>query len=225
MSRLIFITGTDTGAGKTVLAVSLVKWLRSEGVRALGMKPFCSGSRDDVKCLQSVQAGELSDEEVNPFYFAEAVAPLVSARRHGRRVALADALQRIRAVMRQCDVLVVEGSGGLMVPLGDGYLVADVIKALRCEVVVAARNQLGVINHALLTVEGVKRLRPKKVSVVVMDCGIRDASTGTNREILSELLAPVEVVGFPFFGREWRKKLRLKGREKILEKVLAGFGK
>src|SRR5262245_16194667 len=115
--RTIFVTGTDTGVGKTVFAASLLHHLREQKVPALAMKPFCSGSRNDVKLLQRFQPGELTEEEVNPFYFPDAVAPLVSARRHRRKVRLSDALRRIWDAQRKCDVLIVEGSGGLLVPL------------------------------------------------------------------------------------------------------------
>jgi dethiobiotin synthetase len=221
VARIIFVTGTDTGVGKTVFAASLVHYLRSRGARALGMKPFCSGSRDDVKLLQFLQEGELRDEEVNPFYFPEAVAPLVSARKHGRKVTLVETVKRIRAVQKKCDVLVIEGSGGLLVPLGQCFNVADIILKLRCEVVLVARNKLGTINHTLLTLEALKKSRPKKVTAVLMDLGSRDASTGTNLEILRELLAPVSVVEYPFLGGNSVGLSAILRKQKILEKVLA----
>src|SRR5215471_13308077 len=70
-SRLIFITGTDTGVGKTVLSAMLLSHLRAGGCHALGLKPFCSGARADVDLLRAVQARELTREEINPFYFPE----------------------------------------------------------------------------------------------------------------------------------------------------------
>jgi dethiobiotin synthetase len=221
MPRTIFITGTDTGVGKTLLAASLLHYLRANSKQALGMKPFCSGGRDDVKLLQSMQPGELTDDEVNPFYFPEAVAPLISARKHRRKVTLAAAVRRIRAVQRKCDILIVEGSGGLLVPLGEEFLVADLIGALKCEVIIVTRNRLGTINHTLLTARAVKELRPKKAKVVLMDCGERDDSTETNFEILRELLAPVSIVEYPFLGKKAVSLQGFRRKRKILEKVLA----
>ena len=220
MTRIIFVTGTDTGVGKTIFAASLVWYLRSKGTEALGLKPFCSGTRDDVKLLQEVQPGKLSDDEVNPFYFPEAVAPLVSERKHRRNVMLGDAVRRIRAVERKCDLLVIEGSGGLLVPLGEGFTVADLVKALRCELIIVARNRLGTINHSLLTVAAAKKLRPRSIKVVLMD-GDRDESTGTNCDILRELLAPIAIVEYPFLGQTAAKPGLFQRRKRILEKVLA----
>ena len=78
--RIIFITGTDTGVGKTLLTGLLLHHLRQSGCHALAMKPFCSGSRADAEFLHAVQDGELTLDEINPFFFAEPLAPLVAAR-------------------------------------------------------------------------------------------------------------------------------------------------
>ena len=109
-----------------------------------------------------------------------------------------------------------------MVPLGEGFSVADVIRKLRCEVAVVARNKLGTINHTRLTVEAVNELRPQKVTVVLMNLGIRDASTGTNSEILSELLAPVSVVEFPFIGKNSASLSAILRKRRIWKKCLRG---
>lgn len=219
--RIVFITGTDTGVGKTVLAASLVDHLRNNGVRALGMKPFCSGGRDDVRLLQSVQQGELSDDEVNPFYFAEAVAPVVALRKSRRNITLKQTLRAIADVQKRCEVLVIEGSGGVLVPLGQGFSVADVIRVLKCEVVIAARNRLGTINHTLLTAKAVRALRVTKTKVVLMDCGDRDDSTETNFEILSQSLEGTQVLRYPFLGINGRNLAGFRRCQKFLEKVLA----
>jgi dethiobiotin synthetase len=201
-AKIIFITGTDTGVGKTVLTACLLEYLRQTGVDALAMKPFCSGSRGDVELLQSIQEARLPDDVINPFYFPDAVAPLLAARNARRKIALADVLRKIRDVARQCDCLLIEGSGGLLVPLGEGYTVADLIGRLRCEVFVAARNRLGTINHTLLTVEALRRRTRQPIKVVLMDQPVPDLSAQTNKQILAEGLAPIEVVRFPFLGND-----------------------
>src|SRR5882672_6525542 len=83
--KILFITGTDTGVGKTLITALLLERLRSRGAHALAIKPFCSGSRQDVALLQSLQPHELSDEVMNPFYFHEPLAPLIAARRAKRK--------------------------------------------------------------------------------------------------------------------------------------------
>jgi len=156
--KIIFITGTDTGVGKTVFTSLLLHHLRSSGVHALAMKPFCSGGRGDVRLLRAMQDGELSEDEINPFYFPEPIAPLVSARRHKRRISLADVVRRIKAKLARCECVLIEGSGGLLVPLGEKYFVSDLIRSLNCEVIIVSRNRLGTINHTLLTLSVLQAL-------------------------------------------------------------------
>jgi dethiobiotin synthetase len=199
--KIIFITGTDTGVGKTLLTALLLHHLRQAGVHALAMKPFCSGGRADVRLLQSLQSGELSDAEMNPFYFAKPVAPLV-AQKGRRAIQLGEVVGKIGKISSRCDCLLIEGSGGLLVPLGPGFLVADLITKFKCRVVVAARNRLGTINHTLLTVEALlaRGLKRDDLSVVLMSQRTKDSSCATNQEVLAELLNPVPVVKIPFLG-------------------------
>ena len=194
--RIIFITGTDTGVGKTVLTALLLRRLRARGCRALAMKPFCSGGRGDVRLLQSLQRGELSDAEMNPFYFNAPVAPLVELKKTRRDVPLKEVVASIRRVEKKCDVLLIEGSGGLMVPLGKNYSVEDLIVKLKCSVIVVSRNRLGTINHTLLTVA---RLRAKgvkngEIRVALMENPARDASSVSNDGILKAMLGGIKVV-------------------------------
>ena len=116
-SRIVFVTGTDTGAGKTLLTGLLLHHLRQNGCHALAMKPFCSGSRADVEFLRAVQDDDLTLDEINPFFFAEPVAPLVAARKHNRLIRAPEVLRRIKGLAAQCECLLIEGIGGVMVPL------------------------------------------------------------------------------------------------------------
>ena len=170
MSRIIFVTGTDTGVGKTLLTASLLFHLRQSGVSALAMKPFCSGGTADVDLIQAIQGGDPPREEVNPFYFPEPVAPLIAARKRRQRIRLSQVLRAIARMDKRCECLIVEGSGGLLVPLGEGFTVADVIANLECDVVVVGKNKLGTLNHTLLTVEALRarevtRLKPGCTSI------------------------------------------------------------
>ena len=107
MTETIFITGTDTGAGKTLLAAFILHHLRQSGCCALAMKPFCSGQRDDVVLLNSLQNGELQMEEINPFYFTEPIAPLVAAKKHRKEITLQEVLDRVKNLKTKCDRLII----------------------------------------------------------------------------------------------------------------------
>ena len=207
--------------GKTLLTALLLAHLRQEKVSALAMKPFCSGGRGDVQLIQSLQPGALTDEMANPFYFSEPIAPLVAAKEVGRRIFLRDVLQKIRRVRKRCDILLIEGSGGLMVPLGDGFLVIDLLKKLKCEVVLVARNQLGTINHTLLSVGALQTAGVKKVTVVVSTGKTRDPSTETNEKVIEKLLGKARVLSVPFLGDRVLKPVAIKKGAKKIKKTLA----
>ena len=108
MKRALFITGTDTGVGKTVLTALLLAYARRKGIHALAVKPFTAGGKGDVRLLQSLQPGELTDAEMNPHAYAAPFAPWVAAR--GRGVTLDGIATSLRALRRRCDLLLVEGA-------------------------------------------------------------------------------------------------------------------
>jgi dethiobiotin synthetase len=219
--RIVFITGTDTGVGKTVLTGLLLHHLRQSGCQALAMKPFCCGSRADAEFLNAVQAGELSLDKINPVFFEELLAPLVAARKHHRSIRLPEVLRRIRSLARHCECLLIEGIGGALVPLGDHFSVVDLIAQLGCETIVVSRDRLGTLNHTLLTVRALQHAGVSKVKVVLISLPPGDSSTGSNALILSELLAPVAVFAIPFLGRNPARFEALKTAEKKAKKTLA----
>ena len=123
-----FITGTDTGVGKTVLTALLARYLRERGVKAAALKPVCSGGRDDARVLHAaMRNGALTLDEINPWHFRAPVAPLLAARRERKRVRLAEVLAHVRAMQKRFDVLLVEGAGGLLSPLGEDFNSRDLI--------------------------------------------------------------------------------------------------
>jgi dethiobiotin synthetase len=254
--RIIFITGTDTGVGKTLLTGLLLEHLRQSGTRRLALKPYCSGTTADVDLLFALQDGQLSRSTINPFYFREPVAPLVSARLHRRVIRLSQAVSHVRKVAKDLEkrreelvlnpkhddsttpVLLIEGSGGLLVPLGETYTVADLIAKLGCEVIIAARNRLGTINHTLMTVRILQDAGIQELRVVLMNTQPRssapsrflhhpsrgeptDPSQVSNWALLTELLSPIEVHEIPFLGRNPMVLARVKKNAKKLQKTLA----
>jgi len=221
--KIIFVAGTDTGVGKTIFTGLLVRHLREQGVHALAMKPFCSGGRADVRLLRAMQDAELTENEINPFYFPKPVAPLVDARRSKRLISLAKVVREIKTLATRCECLLVEGSGGLLVPLGEKYFVSDLIKRLNCEVIVVARNQLGTINHTLLTVNALKRFGVKNIAVALVGTSKKDASVEKNGALLREFLGGIEVREVKFLGKNANEIGVLKKCVKKMKKTLAGF--
>lgn len=219
--KIIFVTGTDTGVGKTLMAGLLLHHLRLSGCRALAMKPFSCGGTEDVNFLRSLQDGELQPDEVSPFYFPEPAAPAVAAQMHRRTIRITDALRSIRAVAARCDRLIIEGCGGLLVPLGRDFTVADLIERLGCRVVVVSRNRLGTINHTLLTVGALRTRGLERIHVALMEGSKRDLSSRSNCKLLAQWLSPVSVVCLPFLGRNSCSASGVKRNSKKVKKTLA----
>src|ERR1044071_7096878 len=145
--RFLFITGTDTGVGKTVLTSWLTRHLLQRGMAVAAFKPVSSGGRADAKALRAALQGGLSLDEINPWHFRAPIAPLLAARRENRKVKLAEVVAHIRKIQKRFDVLLVEGVGGILSPLGEGFDSRDLILKLDAMPIVVAPNKLGVISH------------------------------------------------------------------------------
>jgi dethiobiotin synthetase len=182
-----FITGTDTGVGKTVLTALLAAFFRHRGLRVAALKPVCSGGRDDARMLQTALAGTLTLDDINPWYFRSSLAPLLAARQEKKRVTLAAVLAHSRDIRKRFDVVLTEGAGGLLSPLGVGFNSRDVIAATGATPVIVAPNKLGVINHLLLTLEALPpNLRPAAI-LVLMTPLTPDCATASNAGLLKKL--------------------------------------
>ncbi len=219
MQNVYFITGTDTGVGKTTLTTLLLLHLRRRGIHALGMKPFCSGGGRDIRLISAAQEHELPEAELNPFRFRKPVAPGACAESEGIR--LRDVVAHVRAVKRKCDVLLVEGAGGVHVPLTRRFAVIDLIEKLKSPSVVVGANKLGTINHTLLTVDALRARKVETQSVVLMNQKRGDASAPTNAAIINEHRAFLRVLRAPYLGPDATVFLALKKAEKKIEKTIA----
>ena len=201
MSACLFITATDTGAGKTILTSLLAKFLCERGERVAALKPICSGGRDDACALHAALGGKLSLDEINPWHFRAPIAPALAARREGHPIKLAALVSYIRALQKQFAITLVEGAGGLLSPLGEGFDSRDLLVALRADPIIAAPNQLGVINRLLLTLEALPARARRRAKIVLISPQRRDAATGTNAALLGEFFPSARIFSLPWLGR------------------------
>lgn len=183
----LFITGTGTGVGKTVLTGLLTAHARAAGIDLWPLKPLCSGGRDDAALLAELRGEGTALDAVNRWHFPDPVTPLLAARLSGVRVALKEVAEWIGVAGRGRARVVVEGAGGLLSPLGEGFAAPELITALGARVAVVAANQLGVLNSTLLTCGALGRLGVDW-GVVLMSHGPGDESSGSNAALLRELL-------------------------------------
>ena len=158
-----FITGTDTGIGKTWVASALIRHLVAEGYRVAGMKPVASGCantdeglrNDDALSLIAASNVKLPYELVNPFAYEPAIAPHVAAKKAGKLIDINKISKLSQSI--EADYLVVEGVGGWCVPMGEACMLADLAKATADEIIIVVGMRLGCINHGLLTAAQVAR--------------------------------------------------------------------
>ena len=156
MSRAFFLTGTDTGVGKTLIAAALLRAAAARGLRTLGMKPVAAGDAGDVDAL--VAAGNVAAprEVVNPYLLREPLSPHLAARRDGTAIDLEHIARCFGALQGRADFLIVEGAGGFLVPLSDTHDGADLAARIGLPVVLVVGLRLGCLNHALLTAEAIR---------------------------------------------------------------------
>jgi dethiobiotin synthetase len=152
----LFITGTDTGVGKTFFTCWLVRGWFSLGYNHAALKPISTGGREDAICLRDAIGSRLALDEINPIHFREPAAPLIAARLENRTIDFKALNQGIHAMRTRFSHLAVEGIGGWRVPLGPGYDVRDWARDLGFPVVVVARGTLGTLNHTLLTIDSIR---------------------------------------------------------------------
>jgi dethiobiotin synthetase len=163
-SHGFFITGTDTGVGKTLVACALLHALSARGSRVVGMKPVAAGARkhagrlinDDVEALAAASMISAPADEVNPYCFEPAVAPHIAASKAGVRIDLGRLREAYSALARRADCVIIEGAGGFLVPLGADFNTADLAADLALPVILVVGMRLGCINHALLTADAIR---------------------------------------------------------------------
>ncbi len=160
-----FITGTDTGVGKTRVSCLLLKALVGAGQTAVGMKPVASGCHStesgwrSADALELMQAGNVTVDyaDVNPYALTSACAPHLAAQEMGVAIHLEKILDSFERLQKKSSWVVVEGVGGWRAPLGEYSTTADMARAMRLPVILVVGLRLGCLNHALLTVEAIRR--------------------------------------------------------------------
>jgi dethiobiotin synthetase len=183
-----FLTGTDTGVGKTFVTALLTRALRRAGCGTVALKPLCCGERDDVEILRNASGCTLTADQTNPVWFKTPACPLVAARVEKQAVLL-DALQLwFSTLAASHKSLLVEGAGGWLVPLTDTETLADLAVRFALPVIPVVANRLGCINHTLLTLESIRARRLECPGIILNNSTPpADPAAQTNRAILSSL--------------------------------------
>lgn len=156
MSGAYFLTGTDTGVGKTLIASALLHVAAAQGLRALGMKPVAAGDAGDVDALIAAGSVAAPRDCVNPYLLREPLSPHIAAQRDGTPIDLDHIARCFGELRERADFLIVEGAGGFRVPLSDAHDGADLAARLGLPVILVVGLRLGCLNHALLTAGAIR---------------------------------------------------------------------
>lgn len=171
----LFITATDTGVGKTLVAGAIEKLLADDGIKVAPFKPIATGCRKtgsglvstDAEFLAKFSNVELSLDIINPVRYETPASPMVSAIQENRPVNFDDIAQAYKEICRKSNFVIVEGIGGVRVPLTENVDVLDLAKEFALPVIIVARAGLGTINHTLLTIDAVRKARLTLAGVII----------------------------------------------------------
>jgi len=172
----LFVTGTDTGIGKTTISTGLIWSLRNQNIDVGVMKPFAAGEKtfsrsyksEDTYRLAMAAGSESTDKQINPFFYKVPASPLVASRiTHQKIPALKNVVRLVLDESKKYKYMVIEGIGGIMVPISRTYTIADFARYLGFPIVVVASARLGSLNHILLTLEACSNLHLDVVAIVI----------------------------------------------------------
>jgi dethiobiotin synthetase len=222
MHKGIFITGTDTGVGKTIVAATLARLLTLKGIKTGVMKPVTSGCitnsdghriSEDAELLKWAAGSTDSGELCAPYILKEPIAPAEAAAMEGVRIDFGTIRGAFKVLSEQNEFTIVEGAGGLMVPLAGGFLVSDLICQLDIPALVVARPNLGTVNHTLLTTFVAKQLGIDVKGTIIANYPENPGKAESSAPHLMDTLSGVPILGI-------FKEINTSSAQGIVEKLV-----
>ena len=216
MSTQLFITGTDTDAGKTLVCKLLLEAAAVNGLRCLALKPIAAGGEHgvvdalenaDAVILRRAAAAGQSYDEVNPFCFPEALSPHIAAQRTGVRIGVEEVYRECKKTLaRKHDFAIIEGAGGWIVPINERETMADLAKAMALPVVLVVGMRLGCLNHALLTARAIEADGLHLVGWVANEVAPGMAALNANIDTLKSRLPCPMLAHIPYLNEPYGKQ-------------------
>jgi dethiobiotin synthetase len=212
-----FVTGTDTGVGKTEVAACLAKYFSEKGLKVEVMKPVATGIKKichDARILKTAAGSNASLNRINPVSLRSPLAPLMASEIENKDINLNIVWKRFKELSSSGDMIIVEGIGGLMVPVKKErrrvFFVRDMIAKMKLPVILVARPDLGTINHTLMTIDMLKA-KGLKISGVIFNHArrVKKGPAVKTNPLLIEKLSGVKVLGTVYYAND-RKKRRIK---------------
>jgi dethiobiotin synthetase len=203
------VTGTDTGVGKTFCCCGLIRAASQAGLKCSGMKPLCTGDTEDVDLIAKAAGNQVPLHLLNQVWLRPPLAPYAAAMLEQRPIDLVAIKEAYEELSRQHELVLVEGAGGLLVPILQNYNFRDLAVDLKLEVILVTGNRLGAINHTLLTAEAIKQAGLRLALVILNELTpAPDLAAQTNPGVLEALL-PVAFYASPFGNSDFGRALRM----------------
>jgi dethiobiotin synthase len=183
------VTGNDTAVGKTFVTTGLIRFVRTLGIDCIGMKPICTGDNRDVVEIAAAFGNAEPENLLNPIWYRTPVAPYTAAIIENRYIDLFAIRTAFETLSKRHSTILVEGAGGIAVPIHADYDFRDMARDLDLKIIVVAANRLGVLNHTRLTLEAIRSAN-LDCSLVVLNSAAAetDISQSTNLSVLESLL-------------------------------------
>ena len=202
MKQAFFITGTDTGIGKTYVACKLIQQYIAQGYKVVGMKPVAAGCElingewvnDDVVKLEIASNVKAPRKLTNPYSFKEPIAPHIAAELAGEAIDFTVIKQAFDALSELADIVIVEGAGGFLVPLNDTETMADLAGILNIPIILVVGIRLGCINHALLTAQAIQARNVSLAGWIANPIEPKMQQYNRNVEVIGKMLQEVEQI-------------------------------
>lgn len=210
--RGIFVTGTDTGVGKSIVTGLLAKYLREKGCKVVTQKWVQTGSRFSADInrhlkISGISQGSISEylDDICPYRFKLPASPHLAARVQKKEINISQIKKSFKFLSSRFDFVIVEGTGGALVPVNAKHLVIDIARQLGLPVLIVAQNKLGAINHTLMTVEVLRQRKMRILGVLFNSC------KGQNKLILKDNLEIIEkITKQNIWGTlPWNKRINL----------------
>ncbi len=201
----IFVTGTDTGVGKTIVAAGIAGAMRKDGIDVGIMKPIATGipqergfKSSDAELLVKLSGSTDPESEVNPIFLPLEASPLAASKTLNVEIRVDEVFSAFKRLTAKHEFVIVEGIGGVMVPIKQDYFVIDIIKKMNIPVLIVSRAALGTLNHTVLTVRACREYNLDIVGIVIN--GVRDDNVAekTAGEIIHELTGMFVIGSIPF---------------------------
>jgi dethiobiotin synthetase len=185
----IFVTGTDTSCGKTVVCAGIVNFFTNKGINCGYMKPISCGSKDDNDAVLLKKLLNLKDplSSINPVSLPYPLSPYAAAKMAKKRINIKKIVKNFTILSKKYEILVVEGAGGALVPITKDYMVADLIKDLGIPAIIVARAGLGTLNHTFSTIEVLRKRKIEIQGVIMNGYTGKELSEKTNAQVIEKI--------------------------------------